>query len=101
MNIPLIFQVKIDLTVLEILLGIPCVKGSLLCQINFVILYSKWFVYTYKRQTVLSFSHFKNIMKNRIKDEIYILNTKSTSPNVDTLQHWDNLLRCCNNDTLS
>ena len=95
------FQVKIDLTVLEILLGIPCVKDSLLCQINFVILYSKWFVYTYKRQSVLNFSHFKNIMKNRIEDEIYILKTKSISPNVDTLQHWDNLLSCCNNDTLS
>ena len=94
------FQVKIDLTVLEFLGGIPCVKGSLLCQINFVILYSKWFVYTYKRQSVLSFSQFKNIMKNRIEDEIYILKTKSTS-NVDTLQHWDNLLSCCNNDTLS
>ena len=78
---------------LEIWLGIPCVKDSLLCQINFVILYSKYFVYTYKRQSVLSFSHLKNIMKNRIEDEIYIPKTKSTSPNVDTLQHWDNMLQ--------
>ena len=95
------FQVKLDLTVLEILLGIPCVRGSLFCQINFVILYSKWFVYTYKRQNTLSFSYFRNIMKNRIEDEIYILKMKSTSPNIDTLQHWNNLLICCKAGTLS
>ena len=35
------FQIKVDYTVLEILLGIPCEKNTVMCVINFVMLYAK------------------------------------------------------------
>ena len=42
------FQMKLDYTVLEILLGIPCKKNTVMCVINFVILYAKRYIYNCK-----------------------------------------------------
>ena len=42
------FQIKLDYTVLEILLGIPCKKNTVMCVINFVILYAKRYIYNCK-----------------------------------------------------
>ena len=43
------YQIKLDYPVLEILLGIPCKKNTVMCVINFVLMYAKICIYICKK----------------------------------------------------
>ena len=92
------FQIKFDYTVLEILLGIPCKRNTVMCVINFVILFGKKYIYNCKiNQKYLSIDHFQNSLKSRIKTEIYMLKISAEDKaSSNTLNFWEKLLvQCC------
>ena len=88
------FQIKLDCTVLEILLGIPCEKNTVMCAINFVILYAKRYIYIYNCK--ISNNNFLSSPRNRLKAEIYICEMSSEC-NVDSAlcNFWKILFAKC------
>ena len=91
------FEIRLDYTVLEILLGIPCRKNTVMSIVNFVILYAKRYIYCcWIHQRNLSINYFTGILKNRIKTEVCICKMSSeTHLNVSNL--WNVLLVKCSN----
>ena len=78
------FQVNLDYTVLEILLGFPCERNTIMSVINFVILHGKKYTYNCKINLKL---------KSRIKVEIYMC--KISVENNNLLEFWEKLLFQC------
>ena len=89
------FEIKLEYTVLEILLGIPCKKNTVMSIINFVILYAKRYIYCCRiHQRNLSINYFTGILKNRVKTEVYICKMSSEN-NGNVSNHWNVLLAKC------
>ena len=65
------FQININVTVLEVLLGIPCEKYTALHLINFIFLHVKWYMYqTKKGNNIITFKCLSLKLKNRIETEM-------------------------------
>ena len=80
-----ILQVKIDLTVLEILLGTPCVTYSMFHLISMMVLLTKQYIYSLKvfKQFFCFFLWYYHTSK-RIEAELYLVQTKCLKNN-DTI----------------
>ena len=70
---------KISFTVLEILLGIPCKKYTTHHVLNLLILFTKQFIYTQKKQTkAISPLLLFRSLKRKCEIEIYLLKSNPT-----------------------
>ena len=78
-------QVKIDLTLLEILLGTPCVKYSMFHLINLMVLLTKQYIYSLKRYlNNFSVRYYHTYLSKRIEAELYSVHAKCLKNN-DTI----------------
>ena len=91
------FQLKFDFSVLEILLGIPCAKNTVMSCVNFIILYAKWYICVCKQnQRNILFSHFCACLKQRIDTEIVIVKCyRVQSNNEASLDNFNLLYTNC------
>ena len=83
---------KISFTVLEILLGIPCKKYTLYHVLNLLLLFTKQFIYSGKKQPNAIFPRLLfSSLKQKIEIEIYL--SKSNSNTSDSfLNEWEKVL---------
>ena len=70
-------------TLLEVLLGIPCRKYSMLSIINYVLLLGKWFIHKSKivNSEEIDFLEFINILKKKLEIELYVAKCKMQNDN--------------------
>ena len=80
---------KVNLTVLEILLGIPCRKYTLHHILNLLILFTKQFIYLQKKQLNAIFPRllFSNL-KGKIEIEMYLIKS-SQNFSISFLEKWE------------
>ena len=84
------FQINIKVTVLEVLLSIPCEKYTALNLINFIFLYVKWYIYqTKKGNNIITFKSLSFKLKNRIETEIVSFNCSNI------FLHEENFISLC------
>ena len=70
---------KISFTVLEILLGIPCKKYTLY-HVNLLLLFTKLFIYSRKKQLKAIFPRLLfSSLKQKIEIEMYLIKSNSNT----------------------
>ena len=85
-------SLKVSLTLLEILLCIPCKKYTLQHVLNVLILFTKQFIYLQKKQVKLMVpTLLLRNLKRKCEIEIYLLRTKPNTVSI-FLEVWERVL---------
>ena len=89
-----ITHVKVPLSKIDILFGIPFVKDNFLYCVNFIILLCKWYIYNCKLNTkTLFLLEFVNDFKDKLVLEEFIMNTNGQSAEfINIWNDWYNAL---------
>ena len=87
-----VFGVHFRLTVLEVLLGIPCEKESVTSVINFSVLFAKWYIYCQKQKELcININSLYRLLKHRIDTEIFIIKMIYLDKANTFCENWMNL----------
>jgi len=90
------FSIDLNCTILEVLLGVPCTKYTSLVIANYVLLYTKFYIYSCKKYLRdINFSHYKALLRSRINAEIYILRVNGGVHCANMINLWERLQNNC------